>query len=190
MNGVIYIRVSTDDKDQNPDRQIEPILKYNSENNINTIKIIKEYYTGNSNIYERPGGKWIKDNWDKWDCLGVYDMSRFSREHPIKIFKYLEEFKNNNKKLIPVTQPAFNMNSEFSEIIIFIITWFNSYYLKELKRNTISGLEKARRDGKVLGRPKTTQETIDMINELRPNSINSISKQLGISRQTVAKYVK
>jgi len=53
-----------------------------------------------------------------------------------------------------------------------------------------SGLAKARAQGKQLGRPKTSAETIKEIKRLRKNgkSLTQIAKQLGVSYQTVASY--
>jgi len=53
-----------------------------------------------------------------------------------------------------------------------------------------SGLAKARAQGKQLGRPKTSAETIKEIKRLRKDgkSLTQIAKQLGVSYQTVASY--
>jgi len=71
--------------------------------------------------------------------------------------------------------------------VISAIAEFERSLISERVR---SGLAKARAQGKQLGRPKTSAETIKEIKRLRKQgkSLTQTAKQLGVSYQTVANY--
>ncbi|GAG45745.1 unnamed protein product, partial [marine sediment metagenome] len=152
MRVVIYNRVSTDDKDQNPERQLLKNQQYCDLHNHKVVSVISEHHTGDSDPFSRPIGKQILDHAP--DGIVFFSMDRFTRQHPIKVIQMINNMKNQNIKLISITEPAFNMESEFSEILLFIITWFNNYFLKKLKVDIKSGMDRARKEGKQIGRAK------------------------------------
>ena len=62
-----------------------------------------------------------------------------------------------------------------------------------IRERTLAGLERARRDGKTLGRRKVTNDTMTAkILELRneKNSIRQIALDVGVSRGTVSNVLK
>jgi DNA invertase Pin-like site-specific DNA recombinase len=67
--------------------------------------------------------------------------------------RFLGGLSDSGIKTISITEPAFNMEGEMSDLIRYILTWFNNFYLVQLKRNIHSGLDRARKQGKTLGRP-------------------------------------
>ena len=56
-------------------------------------------------------------------------------------------------KVISITEPAFNMENEMGEVMLYLMGWFNNYFLRKLKRDIQSGMDKARAQGIVIGRP-------------------------------------
>lgn len=146
----IYARVSTTDKGQDPQRQILKCEQYIDLKNHELIITREEYGTGDSNPFDRQGFKDIIAA--NVDGILIYEMSRFSREHPSKVMRRLQELKDRGIKIISITEPAFNMESDMSDLLQYIMTWFNNYYLINLKRNIRSGMDRARKQGKQIGR--------------------------------------
>ena len=189
MKVAIYCRVSTDDKDQNPERQLIKCRQYCELHGHNIVAEISEHHTGDSDIRQREKGKAIFE----LDIEGVviYSMDRFTRQHPVKVFHLLNSLKDQGIKVISITEPAFNMESEFSEIIIFIMTWFNNYFLTKLKRDIKSGLDRARKEGKQIGRAKTQfNEYRAMELKKQGYSYGQIAKELGVSKTVVFRRFK
>jgi len=184
MKIAIYCRVSTEDKEQNPERQLLKCRDYCNLHNHQIIKEIQEYHKGDSDPFTRPLGKELLNI----DCEGIviYSMDRFTRQHPIKVIQMINDLKNRGIKIISITEPAFNMESEFSDIIIYIMTWFNNYFLTKLKKDIRSGIERARKEGKQIGRKKTS------FNEFRAKelfkegkSYGEVAKELGVAKSVI-----
>jgi putative DNA-invertase from lambdoid prophage Rac len=188
MKVAIYSRVSTDDKDQNPERQKLACEKYAELHNHEVIAYGEDYHTGDSNPFDRKGFAGLIAK--KPRAILVYEISRFSREHPSKVMRRLQDLKNKGILTVSITEQAFNMEGEMSDLIQYIMTWFNNYYLKNLRRNVKSGLERAKKEGKKLGRPKRKINLYAFAREFDDPkvSIMSVSKKLGIPRSTVYDY--
>lgn len=190
MKVAIYARVSTDDKDQNPDRQRMSCEKYADLHNHKVIHYEFDKVSGDTNPLEREGFAEILKK--KPEAILFYEISRFSREHPIKVMRRLEDLKNKGIKTISITEQAFNMEGEFSDLLQYIMTWFNNYYLTNLKRNVKSGLDRARAQGKILGRPKAKFNEFRAYHLLfvEKKSLGDVSKELGTSKATLHRFKK
>lgn len=184
MKIAIYCRVSTEDKNQDPERQILKCRDYCDLHNHEIVKEIKEYHTGDSDPFTRPLGSTLLSL--KIEGIVIFSMDRLTRQHPIKVIQMINSLKDRGIKIISITEPAFNMESEFSDIIIYIMTWFNNYFLTKLKKDIKAGIDKARAEGKQIGRAKTS------FNEYRARelfkegkSYGQVAKELGVSKTVV-----
>jgi len=191
MKVVIYARVSTDDKDQNPERQINPCKNYCELHNHQIISEITEYHTGDSDPFYRPKGKEIL-NIRGVKGIVIFSMDRLTRQHPVKVMRMIDNLKNRDIKVISITEPAFNMESEFSDIIMYIMSWFNNYFLKKLRRDVKSGIERARREGKQIGRTKIKFNKYRAYKLLfnDKKSLSEVSEEMNISRTTLFRFKK
>lgn len=190
MNVGIYARVSTDDKEQNPERQIMACEQYAELHGHKVLSCFEEYISGDSNPFMRPEFKRLIEL--KPQGILFFEISRFSREHPSKVMRRLQELKDSGVKVISITEPAFNMEGDFSDLLQYIMSWFNNYYLTNLRRNVKSGLERARKKGKILGRPKAK------FNEFRAyhllfienKSLDEVAREVGSSKATLYRFKK
>ena len=190
MKIAIYARVSTDDKEQNPERQRLSCEKYAELHNHSIIGYAEDKISGDTNPFDREGFKnIIKTN---PEGILIFEISRFSREHPIKVMRRLQDLKNRGIKTISITEQAFNMEGEMSDLIQYIMSWFNNYYLSNLKKNVKSGLDRARKQGKILGRPKSKFNQYRAYHLLfnEKKSLQEVSKILGTSKATLFRFKK
>ena len=190
MKVAIYARVSTDDKDQNPDRQKMKCEQYCELHNHEVLVYAEDYGTGDSSPFDREGFKeiWAYDV----QAVVVYEISRFSREHPSKVMRRLQELKDKGIKIVSITEPAFNMEGEMSDLLQYIMTWFNNYYLTSLKRNVKSGIERARKQGKQIGRAKVNFNERRAYHLLFEEGMSqrAVSKELDVSLSTINRFKK
>lgn len=190
MKVAIYARVSTEDKEQDPERQRMKCQQYCELHNHTVVNYQHDKTTGSSNPFERQGFSEMMKS--KPEGIVIYEISRFSREHPAKVMRRLSELKNQGIKIISITEPAFNMEGDMSDLLQYIMTWFNNYYLTNLKRNVKSGIERARAQGKILGRPKAKFNEYRafqlLINEKK--SLADVSKELDVSKATLHRFKK
>ena len=151
MQSAIYVRVSTADK-QDVGMQQKAIRDYCERE---SIQIYKEY----SDIGQS-GSKESRPQFDlmiqdmrarKFNCIIVYKLDRIGRSlaHLIKLF---EEFKAKGMNFISITQ---NINTTTPEGRMFLhLLMVLAEYERELTINRInSGLDRAKAQGKRLGRP-------------------------------------
>jgi len=149
-----------------------------------------DYHTGDSEPGSRKGFGALLEK--SPEGVVVYSIDRLSRQHPSKIMALLQYYKQSGKKVISVTEPAFNMESEFSEPLLYFITWYNNYFLTKLKRDIKSGLDKARAQGKTLGRPKIKFNRFKAHYLLfdEKKSHREVAKILGVSETSIYRFKK
>jgi len=156
MKAGIYYRVSTRDK-QDIGMQVQSVRGYC---NRESITIVKEY----SDIGES-GSKESRKEFDNlltdmraglFDCIICYKLDRIGRSlsHLVKLF---EEFKKKNINFISITQ---SINTTTPEGRMFLhMLMVLAEYERELTISRInSGLDRARAEGKKLGRKQGSKD--------------------------------
>lgn len=190
MKVAIYARVSTNDKDQNPERQLMKCRDYCRLNDHEIVEELVDYCSGDNPLFSRDKGSRIQKM--KIQGLIFYSMDRLTRQHPTKMMMLLQYLKKSGIIPVSATEPAFNLESEFSEVILYIMGFFNNYYLKELKKNVKSGLDRARKEGKKLGRPKNKMNLYAVAREASKDgaSVSSVASALGLSRSSAYRSIR
>ena len=151
MEVALYLRVSTRDKQDISTQQIF-LEGYASRNNLSIKYIYKDEGESGSKA-SRPGfDKLLEDIRDgKVNAVLVYKLDRIGRSlaHLINLFS---EFKNRGVAFISATQ---NINTTTPEGKLFLhLLMVLAEYERELTIDRInSGLARARKQGKKLGRP-------------------------------------
>lgn len=156
MKVCIIARVSTDDKEQNPESQLIPCRKYCKDHSHTIITEIVDHYTGRVDIFSRPDGSRLKyllqDK--KIEGIVVFSVDRFSREDPIKVIHQLRMLESEHDcKFISITEPIFNMESEFAEPMKYMLSWFSNYWITQHIKKVKSGMDRAKSEGVYIGRP-------------------------------------
>lgn len=190
MRVVLYSRVSTDDKDQNPERQFLKLRQYAAFHEHKVLGEFVDYYTGNSRPEDRSGFSEAMKK--RPEGVVVYSIDRFSRQHPTKLMNLLAFYKESGLKIISVTEPIFNMESDYAEPMQYFLTWWNNQFLKKLRSDIKSGLDRARSEGKVLGRPKVRFNKARAYHLLFVEgwSIRAVASEVGASVGTIARSKK
>lgn len=195
MKVISYARVSTDDKEQDPERQLIKGRQFSEFHNYEIVAELVDYCTGDSHILDRPEGSKIK-NYPEAEGLVCFSIDRYSRQHPTKVLRQLNDWKDRGFKIISVTEPTFNMDGEFSDLLMYLLTWINNYFLKKLKRDIKSGLERARLQGKQIGRKKADFNRFRAYHLLfeakkedgRNYSQRDVANELGVSLATINRF--
>jgi len=156
LNIGLYARVSKDE--QNIETQLVALKDYCQRNNYQ----IKETYLDNGisgATDNRPAfNKMLEDmRTGKINCVMVYKLDRIGRslQHLLNLF---EEFKNGGVEFISLTQ---NINTNTPEGKMFLrMLMVLAEYERELIISRInSGLDRARSEGKTLGRPNGSKDS-------------------------------
>ena len=189
---VIYARVST--LDQTVDNQLIELRDHCSKMG---WEIVKEYtdegLSGTLSREKRPAlNAMIKDGYrKKFDTVVGWDISRIGRSMK-ELVLFLSDMKDRGIGICSVRQ-GFDTSTSMGEIMFQFVGILSSWEREMIRERTLAGLERAKSEGKILGRRKVTDKVITAkIIELRNNkkSIRKIASEVGVSIGTVSNVLK
>ena len=184
----IYCRVST--LDQTIDNQLLELRDHCSKMG---WEIVEEYadegLSGALSREKRPAlNSLIKDAYrKKFDAVVCWDISRIGRSMK-ELVLFLSDMKDRDIGICSVRQ-GFDTSTSMGEIMFQFVGILSSWEREMIRERTLAGLERAKSEGKTLGRKKVINDKItSQIIELRnaKESIRAIASKVGVSRGTVS----
>ena len=109
-----------------------------------------------------------------------------------ELVMFLSNIKDRGIGICSVRQ-GFDTSTSMGEIMFQFVGILSSWEREMIRERTLAGLERAKREGKTLGRKKVTDDTMTAkIVELRDErkSIRQIASEVGVSRGTVNNVLK
>jgi putative DNA-invertase from lambdoid prophage Rac len=88
------------------------------------------------------------------DIVIFFSLSRFERRGVLPTLQLLSEFDRRSIPYISLTEPIDTLESPWKELIISVLASIYHIEVLQISERTKAGLERARRDGKTLGRPR------------------------------------
>jgi len=121
-----------------------------------------------------------------FDCLLSWALDRLSRERVLETLQHLQRLTGYGVSWRSFTEQYLDSTSIFREAVNGILAAIAKQKRVRRSERTIAGLEKARRNGRILGRPRTAFDG-NLIKRLRGEgkSWGQIAALTGISRSTV-----
>lgn len=159
MKIAIYARVSKDTADssgrlQDPENQIVPLQKWaDALGDPNPTIYVDRISGGNSN---RPEFRAMlaKCRQRHHDLIIVWALDRFSREGIINTMSYIKQLRKYGVALRSYQESWCDTSQEgITDMILAVMSWAAAEERKKISDRTKAGLERARRQGKRLGRP-------------------------------------
>jgi DNA invertase Pin-like site-specific DNA recombinase len=197
MRAAIYARISTHDKGQNIDTQLFPLREYCRNNNLEVFKEYIDIDSGRNT--ERPALKQLlKDaTYRRFDRVVIWKMDRLSRAGIKHVFDVLDFLKKCNVSVISITEPFLSTDAPASELILSILAWAAKLESQLISQRVKAGMERARKQGKLIGRPKIELD-FNQVKELRAQGLSyraiarQLSKKLGeeVSYLTVYRLIQ
>ena len=187
----IYSRVST--LDQTIDNQLLELRDHCSKMG---WEIVKEYadegLSGTLSRDKRPAlNSLIKDAYrKKFDSVVCWDISRIGRSMK-ELVLFLSDMKDRDIGICSVRQ-GFDTSTTMGEMMFQFVGILSSWEREMIRERTLAGLDRARSEGKTLGRKKViTDEITSKIVNLRSigRSIRDIASEVGVSRGTVSNVI-
>ena len=188
----LYLRVST--LDQTIDNQLLELRDHCKKMG---WEIVKEYadegLSGTLSREKRPQlNAMIKDAYRKrFDLVVCWDISRIGRSMK-ELVMFLSDMKDRDIGICSVRQ-GFDTSTSMGEMMFQFVGILSSWEREMIRERTIAGLDRAKKEGKTLGRRKVTNDTMTAkIIELRNDkkSIRAIASEVGVSIGTVSKTLK
>ena len=181
---LIYSRVST--QDQDAQNQVAQLKGYADAQGWEVVDAITDTCSGSTSATERAGLSKVLTlaHQRRFDIILFWSLDRFSREGSRKTIGYLTELEQFGVGWHSFTEPYISTLGVFSDAIIALLSALAKQERLRIGERTKAGLERARANGKTLGRPRTATNRIAQAQKLRASglSFNEIGKQLGVSR--------
>ena len=187
MRAVIYARVSTGE--QTTENQVLELKKVADRNGWDIEAIYEDTISGAK--AKRPElNKLLKGVVRKdFDVVMVWDVSRLGRslKHLVEL---LEDFNTKGVNLY-FHQQGIDTTTPSGKMMFQMCGVFAEFERSILQERVKAGLERARAQGKTLGRPKVPPIKVHKIKELREQglSLRAIAKKTGISHGKVHQLV-
>lgn len=191
-----YYRVSKDDGSQETENQLLQLHGFCER--WDGHELVAEYVDRESGTR----GRWERKDFDRmfadaakrrFDVLLFWALDRFSREGIRKTIAYLQRLDDCGVSFKSYTEPFLDTDNE---LIAHIVLGVSSYYAQQealrISDRTKAGLERAKRNGKVLGRPDGFDRWVPILTEMKEQKLSQgrISRETGLSYNTVKKYLK
>ena len=127
----------------------------------------------------------------KFDLVVFWRLDRFSREGALATLRYLKELKDHGVNYKSFTEPYLDSLGPFGDVIVSMLATIAAQDLIKISENTKAALAKKKAAGVKLGTPGKSHEQIEQIRRLKREGLSNyaISKTMGISASTVAKYL-
>jgi DNA invertase Pin-like site-specific DNA recombinase len=190
----IYLRVSKEDQD--PENQLIQLREFCE--GWEGHELVAEYVDRESGTR----GRRERKDFDRifadaarrrFDVLLFWALDRFSREGIRKTIAYLQRLDDCGVAFKSYTEPFLDTDNE---LIAHIVLGVTSYYAQQealrISDRTKAGLERARRSGKVLGRPDGFERWVPVLIGMKKRGFSQgrMTRETGLSYNTVKKYLK
>jgi len=153
MKTAIYVRVSTDK--QETDNQELQLLEYVKNNKWTTFKIYKDVISGKETKRKAFDELFLDSHKKLFDVVLFWDLSRFSRAGTYHTLMKLKELDNLGIKWVSYNEHYINSLGDFKDVIISIMATLAKIEREKISERTKAGLERAKKQGKKLGKRKT-----------------------------------
>jgi DNA invertase Pin-like site-specific DNA recombinase len=154
MRVAIYARVSTDDKGQDPLNQLLQLREFAKQQG---WKVVAEHMDELSAKNGKRAGfqaMWKQAEAHRFDCLLFWSLDRLTREGTFATLQYLRRLSDLGIKFKSYTEQYVDSLGVFGEAIIGILAAVAQQERIRISERTKAGLERVRRKGKRLGRPR------------------------------------
>ena len=160
-NVAIYVRVST--KGQELDNQLLQLRKYAIKSR---WKIYREYCDVISGKEEKRVGydQLFNDAHKKlFDIVLFWDISRFSRSGTLFTLQKLKELDNLGISWHSYQDKYLSSIGEFKDVVVSILATLAKIEREKISERTKAGLQRARMQGKKIGRPSLPKNVVDQV---------------------------
>ncbi len=188
MKIAIYARISTTNKGQTTDNQLEVLREYCKKMNHDIIEEYCDEISGGT--AERPAFKKMLGDASKrkFDLLLFWSLDRFSREGTRATIKYMEQLEGYGVDFKSYTEQYIDSCGIFKDVVISLLSTLARQEKIRISERVKAGLARTKKKG---GRPAIQLELIEKIKTLKGQGLSNrnIGKDLKISHSTVALYV-
>jgi len=191
----IYARVSTKYGRQDTENQLRQLRTFAATQDWSIVHEYVDRASGKRGDREQFQKMFSAASRREFDCLLFWSLDRLSREGTVKTLNHLERLNGYGVNYRSFTEQYLDSTGMFKEAVIGILAAVAKQERVRLSERTIAGLQRAKAQGRVGGRPKTedTEPKLVMrIERLRSegHSIRAIAVEVKKSPNTILRLLK
>jgi DNA invertase Pin-like site-specific DNA recombinase len=186
----IYARISTNNGRQDADNQLLELRSWAERLGCEVVKEYVDQASGSRGDREALQQMLHDGHLRYFDRILIWSLDRLSREGIAKTSGYLEELKRSGVRLSSLKESWLDSDGIAGELLIAVFSWVAKQERERIRERILAGLDRARKQGKRLGRPTVRFDTKRAL-QLRSEGLNvrEIATRLNVSKSTVAKYM-
>jgi DNA invertase Pin-like site-specific DNA recombinase len=190
MSLVIYSRVSTKDKGQDVENQLRQLRDFCSKQGWPIVREYVDHASGKHGDREQFQAMFAAASRREFDTVLFWSLDRFSREGVFETLQHLQRLTAYGVGYRSFTELYLDSCGLFKDAVISILATIAKQERVRLSERTIAGLQRAKLQGRIGGRPRKQCDR-NKLAELRRSglSLAQIADQLSLSKTTVARLV-
>lgn len=174
--------------------QVKKNREFAEEKNLNIVESFADtYVSGAVDLWDRDGFlqcfQYTQDNNIK--LIVTYSLDRLTRGDAIQGLNNLRDLTDKGYIVHFSSEPFLNEIEDpmLRKKMLMDMAWFSEYYREDIKKKSIEGIERARAEGKKIGRPETkiNWRKVKQYKEMNL-SWSAISKLVGVPYSTFMRH--
>jgi DNA invertase Pin-like site-specific DNA recombinase len=191
MNVALYGRVSTKDKGQDTENQLSQLRTFAATQGWTVVHEYVDRATGKHSDREQFQRLFQDASQRKFDMVLFWSLDRFSREGVLETLNHLQRLAAYGVGYRSFTEQYLDSCGVFKDAVLSILATIAKQERIRLSERTIAGLEKARRAGRIGGRPRVVVDR-DRLAQLDEEgwTTREIGDEFGISAASVSRLLQ
>lgn len=162
MKAVVYSRCSTDEDRQDVDMQLKELRRYANAYSWEFDEV-SEYGSGFKGCQPKLKEVLEKIRLKEYEAFLVYDLSRFSREHPKKTNALLDQIVYEHKCRFISLKDGLDSNNEMTwHVVRPMFTYFANIFSRNLSEKIRNGIQNKKEKGEYNGGRPAKETKVDM----------------------------
>ncbi len=193
MNVAIYARVSTKDRGQDCENQLRELRQFVERRSAEDWDLVCEYVdyaSGGSSDREQFKKLFADAAERRFDLVLFWSLDRFSREGVLETLQHLQRLSSHGVDWFSLKEEYLRSVGIFREAVLSILATIAKQERIRLSERVKAGLDRARAQGKDLGRPSLVvdrEKVVDLRRQGLP--LWEIGQKLGISKSSVGRIL-
>jgi len=183
----LYARVST--ADQTTDNQLQEVKAAGFD--VRPDRVVSEVISGGQAAALRPGFRRLLDKLEAGDVLVVTKLDRLGRS-AVDVRTTVDDLERRGVRIHCLALGGADLTSPAGKMVMQVLAAVAEFELDLIRERTHAGLERAKAEGKRLGRPSALDVagvTQARARKAAGDSISAIARDLKVSRATVLRAV-
>jgi DNA invertase Pin-like site-specific DNA recombinase len=194
MKVALYCRVSLEDGKQTVENQRQQLAEFCERM---SWQIVAEFHDAKSGkSLDRPGLKKMLSAASKreFDVLVFWSLDRLSRSGVVDVLNLLQQLSGWGVAYRSLQESYLDSLGPFSDVVVSLLASIAKLEREKIRERTLAGLARARKQGRIGGRPKAEDDAglVQTVQRLRAagKSVRQIAVDTGVSTNTVLKLLR